>query len=93
MSERVCCSCEGLVRLTIRPNGYSTRRQLFDARVADRLVMARSATPLLDACRVLLAEGTVTPETRVAMRHEGDALISTVGAGRHRRTAQSFAPA
>jgi hypothetical protein len=69
--------------ITVRPNGYGTRGQLYDAMAADRLVVRRSATPLLDACRALLAEGVVTPETPVAMRHEGkdyDALRSTVGA-------------
>ncbi len=65
----------------------STRGPLFDAAVAyvaagERVIVRRSHTPLLDACRVLAAEG-VDPATPVAMHHEGkdyDALRSTVGA-------------
>jgi hypothetical protein len=46
---------------------FSTRGQLFDGRVGDRLVVKRSTAPLCDAARVLLAEG-VDPATGVVMR-------------------------
>jgi hypothetical protein len=61
---------------------YSTRGQLFDGRVGDRVLVKRSTTPFCDAARVLLAEG-VRPEAKLVMRHAGsaaDALRSTVGA-------------
>jgi hypothetical protein len=61
---------------------YSTRGQLFDATIDSRLIVTRSTQPLLDGCRVLIAEG-VDPATRIVMRHAGseiDALRSTVGA-------------
>jgi hypothetical protein len=61
---------------------YATRGQLFDGTVDGRVIITRSAQPLLDGCRVLLAEG-IDPRMRVVMRHQGadhDALISTVGA-------------
>jgi hypothetical protein len=60
---------------------YSTRGQLFDARVDGRLIVKRSTTPFCDACRVLLAEG-IAPGTPIVMRHgyDGcDALKATVG--------------
>jgi hypothetical protein len=69
----------------------STRGQLFDGHVGDRLVVSRSTQPLLDACRVLTGEG-VDPSTRVVMRHEGqdyDALRSTVGAAAKLRVAEA----
>jgi hypothetical protein len=73
---------DSAIILTVTPAGYSARNQLFDATVDGRLTVARAATPLCDACRVLLAEGIVTPETRIVARHAGsnrDALRSTVG--------------
>jgi hypothetical protein len=57
------------------------RGPLFDARIGDRVVVQRTLQPLLDACRVLIAEG-VDAKTRVVMRHEGradDALRARVG--------------
>ncbi len=72
-----------MIIVTVKPNGYSSRGQLFDAFVNDRPIGRRSPMPLLDACRVLLADG-VDPATRVVMRHSTradlDALRSTVGA-------------
>ena len=59
----------------------STRGQLFDGYVEERLVVSRSSQPLVDACRILAGKGA-DPSTRVAMRHEGhdyDALQSTIG--------------
>lgn len=61
---------------------YTTRGALFDGKVNDRTIVTRSTQPLLDAARVLLADG-VEPSTRIVMRHAGsmvDALISTIGA-------------
>jgi hypothetical protein len=52
----------------------------FEAYEGDRLLCV-SRQPLLDAARVLLAEGA-DPDTPIAMRHVGadyDALTSTVG--------------
>jgi hypothetical protein len=60
----------------------SNRGQLFDAYLEDTIVARRSAQPLLDGCRALIAAGA-DPDTPVAMRHAGsdhDALTSTVGA-------------
>jgi hypothetical protein len=57
------------------------RGPLFDAKIADRIVVRRNAQPLLDACRVLMAEGC-NPATPIVMQHEGsvmDALRTTVG--------------
>jgi hypothetical protein len=74
-----------VVKASRRDDGskaYSTRGQLFDGYVSERLVVSRSTQPLLDACRVLAREG-VDPSTRVVMRHAGqeyNAMRSTVGA-------------
>jgi hypothetical protein len=62
----------------------SGRGLLFDARLEgeERVLVRRTHQPLLDACRVLVAEG-VDPKTRIVMRHVGsqtDALITKVGA-------------
>jgi hypothetical protein len=40
---------------------YSTRGQLFDGKVGDRIVVKRSTTPLCDAARVLLARASTRP--------------------------------
>ena len=72
----------GPIIITVRP---SPRRAgssvaLFDAWLGKKH-LCRSATPLLTAARVLLAEGT-SPDTELAMRHEGSdmiALRATVG--------------
>jgi hypothetical protein len=64
-----------------RIRSYAKRGPLFDAKIADRIVVRRNAQPLLDACRVLMAEGC-NPATPIVMRHEGsvmDALRTTVG--------------
>jgi hypothetical protein len=61
---------------------YSGRGQLFDGVVEGRVIVRRSAQPLLDGCRALLAEG-VDPATPITMRHDGstvDSLTATVGA-------------
>jgi len=47
---------------------YSTRGQLFDAKIDGRFVVRRSTTPFCDAARALLAEG-VDPATKLVMRH------------------------
>jgi hypothetical protein len=62
--------------LSVRP----AKAGKFEACVSDRL-LCTSRQPLLDAARMLLAEG-VDPATPIAMRHEGtgtDSLTSTVG--------------
>jgi hypothetical protein len=69
--------------LTVIFTGYMSRGPTFDATISDRVVVRRSTQPLLDACRVLLAEG-VASSTTVAMRHAGsevNALSTTVGYG------------
>jgi hypothetical protein len=72
------------ITLTITPSCDDEGRPRpgrYDAAVGRTLVTS-STTPLLDAARVLAAEG-VPPDTRLAMRHAGadhDALTSTVGA-------------
>jgi hypothetical protein len=48
--------------LTVAPAGYSSRGQQFDATLDGRLIVARSPTPLCDACRVLPAEGNCRME-------------------------------
>src|SRR6516164_6662934 len=58
------------------------RRGRFDAYLEDSRWLCRSATPLLDASRKLLAEG-LPPETPIAMRHKNSATVSlrsTIGA-------------
>jgi hypothetical protein len=67
--------------ITVYPVGYSSYGQLFDGKVGERLLVRRSRQPLLDGCRVLLAEG-VDPAAPVEMRHDGadGYLRSTVGA-------------
>jgi hypothetical protein len=57
-----------MIVLTVSPVGYSSRGQLFDATIDDRLIVARSPVPFCEACRVLLADGLVTPETPIALR-------------------------
>jgi hypothetical protein len=60
----------------------SSRGQLFNGSVAGRMLVQRSRQPLLDAARVLLAEG-VNPWVHLAMHHAGSsvaALAATVGA-------------
>jgi hypothetical protein len=67
----------GPIIITVSPIG----RGRFEARVGDRIILKSSRQPLLDAARVLLAEG-IPPDTRITMRHAGanhDALSSTVG--------------
>jgi hypothetical protein len=57
-------------------------RDRFSASFGGRVLVEASATPFLDAARVLAGEG-VDPATRIVMRHRGknyDALTSTVGA-------------
>jgi hypothetical protein len=60
---------------------HSSRGQLFNGYVADRLAISRSTQPMLDGARMLLAQGA-DPSTPVAMRHQGDqdTLKSTIGA-------------
>ncbi len=53
----------------------------FEARLGERVILGSSRQPLLDAARVLLAEGA-DPGARIQMRHAGAihvALSSTVG--------------
>ena len=61
----------------------SQRRGKFSAHLPDGCkLLSSSRQPLLDAARVLLAEG-IPPETPIAMQHKGSATIamtSTVGA-------------
>src|SRR5262245_45037284 len=62
--------------LSVRP----AKSGRFEARVGDRL-LCTSRQPLLDAARIMLAEG-VDPATPLTMRHERsstDSLSSTVG--------------
>jgi hypothetical protein len=69
------------ITITVSPAGYNNRGQVFAAAVDGRTIVSRSATPPLDAARVLLSED-VDPTTRLVMRHAGadhDALRSTVG--------------
>jgi hypothetical protein len=64
-----------------RIRSYAKRGPLFDAKIADRIVVRRNAQPLLNVFRVLMAEGC-NPATPIVMRHEGsvmDALRTTVG--------------
>ena len=60
----------------------SQRRGKFSAHLPDGCKpLSSSRQPLLDAARVLLAEG-IPPETPIAMQHKGSATIamtSTVG--------------
>jgi hypothetical protein len=74
-----------MIHLMVRPVGYSSRGQLFEGIAvlagANRLVVARSIQPLLDAARVLFSDG-IDPAVELIMRHAGtthDALRSTVG--------------
>src|SRR5437588_392179 len=55
------------IRLTVRPR--RDRPGVFDAHVGDRLICS-SRQPLLDAARVLLAQGIV-PDSIIEMRHAG----------------------
>jgi hypothetical protein len=61
---------------------YGSQGQLFDATVDGRMVALRTATPFVDAARVLLGEG-VPADTEYVMRRAGhgdeDALHSTIG--------------
>jgi len=76
------------VRLTVRPSqdatgrkAYSSRGQLFDAAVGDRVLLTRSITPFCDAARTLLADG-IDPETKIVMYYDENlfaSLQSTVG--------------
>jgi hypothetical protein len=59
----------------------SGRGLLFDAMTDDRLLVHHTVQPLLDGCRVLLAEGCDS-RARIVMRHQGsatDALRARVG--------------
>jgi hypothetical protein len=59
----------------------STRGQLFDGLLDDELIIHRSATPLLEACRALRERG-IDPAAPIVMRYAGsdcDALRTTVG--------------
>jgi len=72
-----------VVSPSLTPEGkkaYSTRGQLFDGRVGDRVLVRRSTTPFCDAARILLAED-IDPDIILVMRHHNspaDALRSTV---------------
>ena len=72
-----------MITLIVRSAGCGIRGQLFDGVIDGRQVVTRSTQPLLDACRVLIADGN-EPATRIVMRHAAtpdvDALCSTVGA-------------
>ena len=70
--------------INIRPafDGQGMRRPGLFLADLDGRQLCNSRQPLLDASRVLLAEG-VNPETPIASRHAGsgfDAMTSTVGA-------------
>jgi len=67
--------------LIAKVSAYGKRGPLFEGYIGDRLVVSGTTQPLLDAARVLLAEGT-DPQTRLAMRHQGashDALAGKIG--------------
>lgn len=68
--------------IVIRPvRSNNLNRGLYEAYLGERLICKSSYQPLLDAARVLLAEG-VDPKAPIAMRHDGTthmALSSTVG--------------
>ena len=69
------------ITITVRAIDPPLDRGRFETRLGDRVILKSSRQPLLDAARVLLAEG-MAPDTRIAMRHAGanhDALSSTVG--------------
>jgi hypothetical protein len=70
------------VTILAAPAGYGKRGPLFSASVDGRTIVTASVTPLLDAARVLAAEGH-DPATILVLRHAGsatDALRSTIGA-------------
>jgi hypothetical protein len=74
----------------------SGRGLLFDAQLEgeERVLVRRTHQPLLDACRVLVADG-VNPATQIVMRHVGsqtDALVSTVGGAAKLRVKEDGAP-
>lgn len=76
-------STAGTVVITVSParDGGGRPSGLLSATV-DRTIVAASATPLADAARALLAEGTPA-DTVLVMRHAGkdhDAVRTTVGA-------------
>jgi len=66
-----------LIRITITPRRGTPDR--FDAYVCDRLICS-SRQPLLDAARVLLAEG-IAPDTQIEMRHAGADHVALRGVG------------
>src|SRR5262245_51465683 len=69
------------VEIVVAPRQPRSRGR-FEARLGDRVISKSTRQPLLDAARILLAEGA-DPETPIAMRHAGAdhaALRSTVGA-------------
>ena len=66
-----------MIEIIVTPQGAGQ----FMACLGERIILKSSRQPLLDAARVLLAEG-VDPQARIQMRHAGAnhvALSSTVG--------------
>jgi len=57
----------------------------FAARLGDRIILKSSRQPLLDAARVLLAEGA-DPEARIGMRHAGANHVALQPATSRRRS-------
>lgn len=68
------------IEITVTPCQPHSRGR-FVARLGDRVLVKSTRQPLLDAARILLAEGA-DPAARIVMRHVGAdhaALASTVG--------------
>jgi hypothetical protein len=62
------------VRIVVSPIG----RGRYSAWLGDRVLVTSARTPLLDAARVLLAEG-LDPATVLEMQHAGSAIVAMRG--------------
>jgi hypothetical protein len=66
---------------TVSITSYGSRGPLFEGRIGDRLIVHSTTQPLLDASRVLLAEG-IDPQTCLVLCHEWERHRCPHGQGR-----------
>jgi hypothetical protein len=67
-----------------RVRACGRRGLLFDAKIGERVLVHRTIQPLLDACRVLIAEGCTRGPDRHASREQRDGRFARQGGYRGR---------
>jgi len=81
--------------IVVTPTGkYTSRGPTYAAHYGERQILNASTQPLLDAARVLLADG-IAPADQIAMRRAGsdtDDMVSTVGYAAARAVSETHGP-